>query len=84
MGAMYCDRNGCENAMCDRLIDARMYICDECFDELVGTGPDTDIDEFMASEKKSPRLKRRDGESAYDRYNRICVNRHDPDDGDDW
>jgi hypothetical protein len=35
MSVLACDRAGCENVMCDRLIlDGQAYICDECFEEL--------------------------------------------------
>jgi protein-arginine kinase activator protein McsA len=37
MGVMACDRNGCENIMCDRLLELKVtqkYICNECFEEL--------------------------------------------------
>ena len=35
MGVMACDRFGCENIMCNKLIlDGEYYICHECFAEL--------------------------------------------------
>lgn len=36
MGVMSCDRQGCNNIMCDRLIlrNSR-YICNDCFQELL-------------------------------------------------
>lgn len=52
MGVMACYRVGCENVMCDRLSNKYGYICDECFDELVSLGVTTNVEEFMALEKK--------------------------------
>lgn len=50
MGVMACDREWCDNIMCDRISDERQeYICQECFDELVQLGPSTDLDDFMTS-----------------------------------
>jgi len=53
MGVMGCDRNNCDNVMCDRLSDEYGYLCWECFDELVFLGPETNISKFMDSHKKS-------------------------------
>ena len=49
MGVMTCNRRDCENIMCERHSCEYGYICDECFDELVRTGPTTDISVFMNS-----------------------------------
>lgn len=51
MGVLSCDRNECKNIMCDRLSHKYGYICYECFEELVNSGPTTDIKTFMKSEK---------------------------------
>lgn len=51
MGVMACDRNGCENIMCDRHSHIHGHLCDSCFDELVNTGPFTNVFEFMKSHK---------------------------------
>lgn len=40
------------------------YICGECFDELVGSGPDTNIEEFMDNEKKHVNLTK----SAFEKF----------------
>lgn len=47
MSVLACDRKGCDNVMCDRLSREYGYICNECFNELVELGPNTDIAEFM-------------------------------------
>lgn len=53
MGVLACDRNGCGNIMCDRFsYELQMYICNECFEELVETGATTDIESFMNSSRK--------------------------------
>ena len=71
MGVLACDRKGCLNVMCDRVShDYGYYICDDCFTELVNTGPTTDIDEFMDREKKV-NLE----EQSLARYNTIFVDR---------
>ena len=54
MGVMQCDRMGCENIMCSRYHERHGYICDECFEELVNSGVQTDIAEFMMTEKDEP------------------------------
>jgi hypothetical protein len=38
--------------MCDRYSSEYGYICSECFEELVQSGPETNIEAFMKSEKK--------------------------------
>ncbi len=47
MGVMSCDREGCGKVMCDRYSLNFGYICQECFDELVQSGIETRIAEFM-------------------------------------
>ena len=39
MSVLACDRNGCDNVMCDRLSHEYGYICHECFKDLVNSGP---------------------------------------------
>jgi hypothetical protein len=39
--------------MCDRRSFEYGYICNECFDELVNSGPETNVKEFMATDKRS-------------------------------
>jgi len=62
MGVLACNRNGCENIMCARYSYEYGYICDECFEELVKSGVDTNIAEFMYLEKQPP--YRRDAAEA--------------------
>lgn len=52
MGVLACDRNGCENVMCDRYNPDLGYICNECFDELVHLGF-VDLEAFFNSPKRS-------------------------------
>ena len=48
MSVLACDRMGCENVMCDRIChDRQEYLCQRCFEELVHSGPGTDLDTFM-------------------------------------
>ena len=49
MGVMACDRNGCENILCDRYSHRYGYICNDCYDELVDS--EMEISEFMESPK---------------------------------
>jgi hypothetical protein len=51
MGVLSCDRNGCNNIMCDRHSREYGYICSECFDELIESGSETNIANFMQSRK---------------------------------
>jgi hypothetical protein len=57
--------------MCDRLSHEYGYICNECFDELVQSGPETDVKEFMASDKR-----RTSTESAYEKFDAEFPNRN--------
>ena len=68
MGVKSCGRFNCENIMCDRLSSKHGYICDECFDELIATGPRTDIDNFMKSKKNDEK------EESVARYNAVFKN----------
>jgi hypothetical protein len=56
MGVKYCDRANCDNIMCHRYSDIYGYICYECFDELVSTGPATNIKQFMSTPKQEVNL----------------------------
>lgn len=71
MGVLRCNRNGCDNMGCDRYSTEHGYICPECFEELVDTGPTTDIKEFMDTPKQS---KDREAE-ARARYNAVFHHR---------
>ena len=35
MGVLACDRNGCENIMCDILVMGTYYVCEECAEEFI-------------------------------------------------
>ena len=47
MSVLECQRRGCDHIMCERYSYEYGYLCDSCFSELVSTGPDTNISEFM-------------------------------------
>jgi len=72
MGVLSCDRNGCDRIMCDRYSSEYGYICWECFDELVASGPTTDIEVFMNSLK---RINRDTKEESQARYNVVFKER---------
>jgi len=63
MGTMQCDRKGCDTVCCSRG-NSRYYICYSCFNELVESGPATDLDDFM----KSSSL---DKTGSYERWNAV-------------
>lgn len=50
MGVLVCDRNGCDNIMCDFYSHTYGYLCYECKTELENT-PMTDFESFMRSAK---------------------------------
>lgn len=51
MGVMACDRNGCENVMCDHFSPhLQMYICIDCLEELKASG--LPVKEFMNTPKE--------------------------------
>jgi len=52
MGSMGCFRGNCESVCCNRYSDEYGYICDRCLDELIATGPTTDIEVFMQTNPK--------------------------------
>lgn len=52
MGTKKCDRNGCQNTMCERYANEHGYICNECFDELCKKLEPLDIAAFMMSRKR--------------------------------
>lgn len=66
MGVLSCNRRGCSNIMCDRASHTYGYICNECFEELVDSGPNTDIENFMSSRKDDSTCN---NESSYNKYN---------------
>ncbi len=68
MGVLSCARSGCENIMCDRYSSEYGYICDECFNELCAKGSDTDIEEFMYSDKPETAPE---PDNAYEKFNAI-------------
>lgn len=70
MGVLACDREGCENVMCDRLSQRYGYICWECFDELVASGK-LDIEGFMGQEL------RHEEKPDQEFYEKIFPNRRD-------
>ena len=55
MSVLECERNGCENIMCDRLSHKYGYLCNECFIELCDS--DLEIKDFLKTEKQ-PSLKK--------------------------
>jgi hypothetical protein len=54
MSVLECDRVGCDNIMCSRFSSGlNMYICSECFDEIVSKQIlPSQIEAFMKEEKK--------------------------------
>ena len=51
MGVLACDRNGCDNIMCDYVSHRYGYLCWECLEELKDN-PCTDIEEFMGTPRE--------------------------------
>ena len=47
MGVLACRRKGCNYIGCTRYSYQWGYICDRCFDQLVDSGIDTSVPEFM-------------------------------------
>jgi hypothetical protein len=73
MGVKECGRAGCENIMCDRLIDGHTYLCSDCWSELLrvketwpkemmGGEVRKRIDEFLESKPRSYDLVNTDEE----------------------
>ena len=65
MSVLPCARKGCDNVMCDRYFNEYGYICNECFDELVRTGPETNIAEFFDTHKENSPVKKDESEIRY-------------------
>jgi len=67
MGVLQCDRNDCEEILCDRYNRDYGYICDGCFEELVDSR--RDIQTFMLSSARNERdTKRAYYEAAFPKY----------------
>lgn len=66
MGVMSCMRWRCKNIMCDLLSHKYGYICSDCFKELVNSGAETNIKEFMDTEPC-----RGKDEGALERYSAV-------------
>ena len=64
MGVKQCDRHGCIVVLCDRYSSVYGYICTDCFNELVSLGPETNVADFLSTEKKYINT-----EAAYARFN---------------
>ena len=47
MSVLACDRVGCTSVLCDRCGNTDKWICEQCFEELVHLGPQTDLEAFM-------------------------------------
>jgi len=52
MGVLACDRNGCDNIMCDYVSSEHGYLCWECRKELIAKGP-CSVSRFMDTPKVS-------------------------------
>lgn len=50
-----CSRNGCKIIQSNRYSPDYGYLCNECFEELVARGPETNIQNFMYSAKQTNR-----------------------------
>ena len=72
MGVLSCNREGCENIMCDRYSPEYGYICWECFDKLIALNRVVDLGEFMQTERD-----RTQEINTYDHYNDIFVDRRE-------
>lgn len=73
MGVMECSRRCCDNILCERYSSQYGYLCDECFNELVDSGFNTDIAAFMQSTSKR---NYGDKDLIYEKYNRIFEGRN--------
>ena len=51
MGVLACDRNNCDNIMCDRYSHKYGYICNECYSQLLESN--LSIEDFMNSNKRN-------------------------------
>ena len=52
MSVLNCNRRDCDNVMCDLYSSRYGYICHSCFTELVDSGAETNIEEFMEGQKQ--------------------------------
>ena len=70
MGVLNCDRQGCDNIMCDRYSDKYGYLCWECYSELVNKK--ISVSEFMRTIK----AKEEENPYTYAFYDEIFPMRH--------
>lgn len=61
--------------MCDRYSVRHGYICEDCFEELVATGRQTDIKMFMDTEKQPRELE--DSNAVFNLYDSIFPDHRD-------
>ena len=60
MSVLSCDRNSCDQIMCDSYSSTYGYICRYCLTELEETGGALSISDFMDTEKGSITTEPRD------------------------
>ena len=77
MSVLACNRKNCKNVMCDHLSNIYGYICNDCFNELVGLGPYQDVAMFMGTPKRE---KEPGAPDAFDRYDKIFPSVYEVDD----
>lgn len=52
MSVLACSRQDCDGIMCEYFSYEYGYLCSDCFNELVASGPETNIKSFLRSPKK--------------------------------
>ncbi|MNQ34020.1 hypothetical protein D3C85_474680 [compost metagenome] len=57
MSVLACDRNGCDNIMCDFYSPQFGYICYNCREELLETQGTMSIGQFMETPKSESKLE---------------------------
>jgi len=67
MSVLACNRKDCPHIMCDRLHDEYGYICENCFEELVESGAETDLKKFF----NSPAKKKINKQASYAYFNAL-------------
>jgi hypothetical protein len=72
MGVRGCDRKDCIEILCDLYSNKYGYICDECFEELINTGAETNIETFM----KSNKINIKEAEARYSAVFKIPIHNY--------
>lgn len=72
MSVIQCDKEGCDNIMSEYESQKHGYLCEQCYETLVASGPNTNIEKFMG---KTPTWSLERERKAEQRYSKVFKRR---------